>query len=224
VNPHASTEVGPGASTIWRGTHAGKVYTASLLTPDHGPALQRFFEANPTYYEIVEGGPPGPDEGTETFTQQPPAGWSWTAQHAIGFHDEAWRLVAMAHVVSDLPAPGVWHLGFFMVAGDHHGSGLSPTLFDALQAWVTAQAGARWLRLGVVAANPRALAFWRRCGFTETRQREGVQLGRLTHQLHVMVKPLTSTPGQAASGTTTPNTWLDDYRAHVPRDHPDTKL
>ena len=79
-------------------------------------------------------------------------------------------------------------------------------MYAAYEAWASTQ-GARWLRLGVVAANTRAEAFWRRQGYIEVRRREGYALGSLTHQLIVMVKPVL------------PNT-LAEFLLAVPRDRP----
>ena len=117
------------------------------------------------------------------------------------------RIVGELSVGIDLLAPGVFHLGFFIIESAQQGSGLAAEVHAAYEAWASAQ-GAPWLRLGVVAANKRAEAFWRRQGYIEVRRREGYALGSLTHQLIVMVKPVP------------PNT-LSDFLLAVPRDRPD---
>jgi ribosomal protein S18 acetylase RimI-like enzyme len=68
--------------------------------------------------------------------------------------------------------------------------------------------GAQWARLGVVAGNARAEKFWERLGYVEVRRRRGVQMGRRTHDVRVMVKPLAG--GRFAQ-----------YLSLVARDRPD---
>jgi hypothetical protein len=58
-----------------------------------------------------------------------------------------------------------------------------------------------------VAGNERAERFWSACGYSQVRLREGLQMGRRTNTVRVMVKLL-------AGGS------FDDYLALVPRDRP----
>jgi GNAT superfamily N-acetyltransferase len=169
--------------------------------------LQRFFEENPAYFCAVEGEPAGPDAAHEAIHDPLPAGWPYTKKWVIGYVDSAGQLVAMADVTSDLLAPGVWHIGLFIVATARHGSGDAQALFAGLQAWALAN-GAQWLRLGVVQGHARAERFWQQQGFVQTRVREGVQMGQLTNKIVVMFKPLTG-------GTTA------GYLQCVPRDRAD---
>ena len=78
-------------------------------------------------------------------------------------------------------------------------------MYDALERWMRS-GGARWLRLGVIADNPRAGRFWEKAGYREIRTREAVRMGQRTHLLRVMMKPL-------AGGSD------DEYLQLVPRDH-----
>jgi len=176
------------------------------LTPDREPQLQRFFEANPEYYEIFYGEPPVPGEAHEEIHGELPAGWSFTKKWLIGYLDAAGEMVAMANVVSDLLAPRVWHIGYFLVATSRHGTGLAHELYRGLERWAL-ENGAEWLRLGVVVGNVRGERFWAAHGFLETRTRDGVVYRKRTHTLRVLYKPL-------AGGT------LEEYRALVPRDRP----
>ena len=171
------------------------------------PLLQRFFDANPDYFVIVNGEPAAPNEAHEEIHGELPAGWSFSKRWLIGYVDADGALVAMANVVSDLLAPGVWHVGLFMVAASQHGTGLAQTLHRGLESWALAN-GARWLRLGVVQGNARAERFWQSQGYVETRTREGVAMGKRVNTLRVMVKPLTG-------GT------LPQYLALIERDRPE---
>lgn len=177
------------------------------LIPDREALLQRFLEANPEYYENFYGEPPGPDEAHREIHEPLPAGWSFTRKWLIGYLDASGELVAMAHVVSDLIAPKVWHIGFFLIATSRHGSGLAQALYAGLERWMFAS-GAEWLRLGVVAGNARGEGFWASCGFLETRTRHDMPYRKRTHTMRVLYKAL-------AGGT------LEEYRTLVPRDRPE---
>ena len=151
--------------------------------------LQRFFEANPLYFDTVNGEPPAPRAAHEIFHRLPPDDMSFTRKWLMGFRDEVGALIAMGDVIEDLMADDVWHVGLFIVATKLHGAGAARTLYDALERWMKA-GGARWLRLGVVAGNTRAERFWEKCGYRETRIREGVRMGERLHTLRMMMKPL----------------------------------
>ena len=176
------------------------------LGVDDIPRLQRFYEANPQYFVAVNGEPPGPREAHDEIHGELPAGWSYSQQWMLGFADAAGELAAMANVVTDLLAIGVWHIGLFIVATARHGNGDAQQLYDALERW-SRDNGAQWLRLGVVSGNERAERFWKRQGFVAVRLRDGVETGRLRNSLRVMVKPLAGRP-------------LDEYLAMVERDRP----
>lgn len=176
------------------------------LTPADAPALQAFFEANPLYFHAVGGQPPQPDEALSEITDRPPAEMPYGRVWVFGFEDDTGQLAAMAGVIENLLAPGVWHIGIFIVATARHGRGDAQRLHAAIVDWARAN-GAQWMRLGVVLGNERAERFWRRCGYTELRQREGIVMGRLTQTVRVMVKPLTGLP-------------IEQYLERVERDRP----
>lgn len=171
------------------------------------PLLQRFFEANPLYFMTAHGEPARPNEAHEEIHDAMPAGWAFTKKWVIGYLDANDEVVALANVVTDVLSPGVWHIGTFIVATSRHGTGEAQVLHRGLDAWARAN-GARWLRLGVVVGNRRGERFWEQLGYVETRKREGVEMGKLTNTLRVMVKPLDD------------NT-LDAYLARIERDRPD---
>jgi len=174
------------------------------MAPAEVPRLQRFFEANPEYFLAVEGAPPGPDAGREAYGSKPPAEWPWDRKIVLGFEDASGALVAMADVIANLFSKGIWHVGLYIVATPLHGTGAARTMYQAMESWMRSQ-GADWSRLNVVVGNARAERFWRSMEYMEVRQRHGVEMGRRTHDLRVMVKPLT---GRG----------MDDYFARVKRD------
>jgi hypothetical protein len=95
----------------------------------------------------------------------------------------------------------------YRVATARHGSGDAQRLHEGIERWASDH-GARWLRLGVVSGNSRAERFWESMGYMQVRTREGVAMGKLTHTLRVMVKPL--------RGHT-----IEELLSLVPRDRPD---
>jgi GNAT superfamily N-acetyltransferase len=171
------------------------------------PLLQRFFVENPVYFIANHGEPAGPDEAYEEIHEALPPGWPYTKKWVIGYRTPGGSLAAMANVVSDLLAPTVWHIGTFIVATPRHGSGDAQALYQELESWARGN-GARWLRLGVVSGNARAERFWERQGFTQTRVRVGVSMGKLSNTVRVMFKAL-------AGGS------MQEYLALVERDRPD---
>ena len=183
---------------------------AGLATVELGladaPLLQRFFDDNPAYFLAVQGEPAGPGEAREEIVGLPPAGWAFTKKWVIGFVDDLGRLAAMAEVITDLLAPGVWHIGLFIVASERHGQGLAQVLVDELEAWARAHGGG-WMRLGVVEDNVRAERFWASRGYVPVRTRGGYRMGSRVNVIRTMVKPL-------AGGT------LAAYLDRVERDRP----
>lgn len=171
------------------------------------PRLQCFLELNPEYYFAVSGQPPSATEAHEEIHGALPEGWPFSKKWILGVLDETDSLVGMANVVADLLAPGVWHIGLFVVATRLHGKGVAHSLFAQLESWMLAS-GARWLRLGVVEGNLRAERFWERLAFREVRKRGEVKMGRRVNTLRVMAKPL-------AGGTPL------EYLTLVARDRPE---
>jgi GNAT superfamily N-acetyltransferase len=190
------------------GLFGSSVYTCLELSEDDVGRVQRFFEANPEYHLAVTGAPPGPGAAREEFDSLPPPDWQCGKRWLLQFVDGRGDIAAIADVIADLIAPGVWHVGLFVVATSLHGSGAAHALYESLEAWMR-EGGARWLRLGAVVGNTRAERFWQRVGYTEVRQREGIAMGERVNTVRVMVKPLTR--GR-----------MDEYLALVSRDRPES--
>jgi len=171
------------------------------------PLLQAFFDANPEYFLTIQGERAAPNEAHEEIHGELPAGWPYTKKWVLGYVDASDSLIALANLVSDILAPGVWNVSTFIVATDRHGTGDAQRLYRSLEAWAQ-RGGAKWLRLGVVQGNTRAERFWQSVGYVQTRLRGGVQFGRQTRTLRVMYKPL-------AGGT------LEQYLSLIARDRPE---
>ncbi len=171
------------------------------------PLLQAFFDANPEYHVTVSGAPAGPGDAREDFHAMPPAEWPCARKWVLLFVNEEGAVVGMADILADLFAPGIWHVGTFIVATRLHGSGAAQAMYAGLERWMK-DSGARWSRLGVVECNLRGERFWRQVGYREVRQRRDYALREKRHLLRVMAKPL----GRAD--------W-DRYFEEVPRDLPE---
>jgi RimJ/RimL family protein N-acetyltransferase len=181
------------------------------LTEADLPALQRLFESNARYFELISGQGPRADEAAQEFAELPPADMPYRRLWKLGFftsdHGDA-ELAGMASVISDFIAPAVGHVGLFMLAAEHQGQGAALASYAALERWMQHSEGAQWLRLGIIVGNTRAERFWARCGYGQMRERGPVSYGLRQNMLRVMMKPLT---GGAAA----------DYLARVARDRPD---
>ena len=177
------------------------------ITQELEPELQCFFDANPEYFLALFGEPAGPNEAHEEIHGEHLTGWSFTKKWLIGYMDERNAMVAMASVISDLLAPSVWHINLFIVETSRHGTGAARALYQGLEAWAASN-GAAWLRLGVVQGNVRAERFWESLGYVQARTRGGIEMGKLTNTLRVMVKPL-------GGGS------LEHYLSLVERDRPE---
>lgn len=190
-------------------------WRAVALDEADAPALQRFFDDNPLYFETVTGQPAQLGDAVTELQECPPEGWPYTAVWRIGFQRveapvmgpaPAASIDAMAHIVADLLAPGVWHLGLFIVATTWHGRGAAPLLHDGLSRWAIGQ-GARWMRLGVVVGNARAERFWAACGYQPVARRTGIPAGARLNDVTIMARALTGEP-------------IDRYFALIERDRP----
>jgi len=195
-------------------------------------AWQAFYDANPEYFLTINGRLPPPDLAAEEFEEVPPPHLGFSRQWRLGLYETGLQgetvprgmtgaaavapgpasapLAGAAMVTADLCAPGVWHLGLFIVATRLRGSGAAHGTYAALEAWVRRQ-GARHLRLGVVVGNTPAERFWARQGYRELRQREGIDTGGRVNTVRVLLKPL----GDEG---------IEAYLQAVPRDRPESTL
>lgn len=180
------------------------------LIPEEIGAVQVLFDANPDYFVRIGGQPPRPDEAQMEFDEPLPSNLTFGARWFAGVFDRSAVLRGVMTVVSDLSAPGVWHIGLFFIEGALRGTGAALELHGAFEAHAKAS-GAGWLRLAVIAGNAPAERFWAKCGYRQVRTRPFVVASGETRQARVMVKPL-------AAGT------LEEYLQLVPRDAPESTL
>ena len=172
-----------------------------LLADSDAPLLQTFLDQNPAYFITVQGTPAESDEAEREITDLPPTGYPYDEKYVIGYTNQSanqsanqsGELIAVANMITDLFAPTVWHLATFYLATDRHGTGQAGILYCSLEQWAIAH-GARWMRLGVVVGNTRAVRFWSRCGFQPMRVRSAVCsavcTGQVERDILVMCKSL----------------------------------
>lgn len=184
---------------------------ARELRREELPALQAFFDTNPEYFQTINGRLAKPDEAAQEFDDLPPPHLRFGRRWVLGFFEPSGAIAGLTVVLGDFSVPGVWHVSLFMLASSLHGRGQGQAAYRALEDWMSVQ-GAQWLRLGAVLGNAKAERFWGRQGFTELRQRHGIDTGGRLNTVRVYAKPLRA------------GAVLDDYLRLMPRDHPASTL
>ena len=79
--------------------------------------------------------------------------------------------VGQANFLEENPDDGMPWLGLLMIAAPHQRQGLGREAFEALAAHFRSTYGWQALRLGVLAPNTAALAFWQALGFEQVEEK-----------------------------------------------------
>ena len=139
-----------------------------LLTGDatEMAALQCVLEAAPGYFETVIGSPPGAAEAQSTFTALPP-GKSYADKFVWGLYS-AEAMIGCADVIRGYPVREKAVVGLLLLAEPWQRRGLGRAFAALLEQVIADWPEITTLRLGVVGANTRALAFWRGLAYSET--------------------------------------------------------
>jgi GNAT superfamily N-acetyltransferase len=137
----------------------------------HAPLLQRFFDDD---LPASSRRPARRTRSRNSTACRPPAGVH--EEMGSGWSDADGRLAAMAEAIGDLLAPGVRHVGLFIVATSRRGRGDAQALVGEPEARARGK-GAQWLRLDVVAGNTRAERFRAARGLVAMRTRGGCRTG-----------------------------------------------
>ena len=124
--------------------------------------LQALFERCPDYFLLHEGRPPVASEARDEWDSVPD-GSPRSHLHVLGV--SAPDLVGVVEVLRDWPRPGTWNIGLLLLEPATRGRGLGDRVIQAVDAWA-ARCGAHTLRITVIPANTRGMAFWKRLGFT----------------------------------------------------------
>jgi GNAT superfamily N-acetyltransferase len=152
-------------ATVSLGTQA---LTVRLLTghPAEMAALQCVLEAAPSYFQTVTGAPPRGALAQATFTALP-AEKTYADKFVWGLYaDDA--MIGCADVIRGYPVPEKAVIGLLLLAErwQRHGIGraFAALIEQAIAAWPEVTV----LRIGIVATNTGALAFWRKQGYSGT--------------------------------------------------------
>jgi RimJ/RimL family protein N-acetyltransferase len=134
--------------------------------PGEMAALQAVLEAAPRFFECTTGLPAGAAEAQSEVTALPP-GKTYDDKFVWGLYaDDA--MIGCADVVRGWNTREKAIIGLLLLAEPWQGRGLGRAFAALVEDAVAAWPEITTLRLGVVATNHDAHAFWRRLGFRET--------------------------------------------------------
>lgn len=143
-------------------------FALRLLTgqPAEMAALESVLEEAPTYFQSVTGTPPGGAEAQSTFTALPP-GKTYDDKFVWGLYSGD-AMIGCADVIRGYPVRESAVIGLLLLAEPWQRRGLGRAFAALLERRIASWPEIERLRLGVVASNPGALAFWRKLGYRET--------------------------------------------------------
>jgi GNAT superfamily N-acetyltransferase len=125
--------------------------------------IQQLFEADPEYFEIVHGAPPGPAEFQSLLTELAP-GKTYDDKFVYSVLSGDEKICAVADMVRNYPEDGIWFVGLLFVARDRRGAGLGTRLVEAICGHIAAHDG-HAVRIAVAKNHRNAMQFWARAGF-----------------------------------------------------------
>lgn len=134
--------------------------------PGEMAALQAVLEAAPRYFETITGLPPGAAEAQSTVTALPEGkGYDDKFVWAL-YEDDA--MLGCADVIRGWNTREKAIIGLLLLAEQWQGRGLGRAFATLVEQRIAAWPEITTLRLGVIATNVGALAFWRKLGYRET--------------------------------------------------------
>ena len=158
-------------------------------------ALQRVLEAAPAYFQRVTGGPPGPAEAQSTFTALPPEK-TYDDKRVWGLY-RGETMIGCADVIRGYPVREKAVIGLLLLAEARQRRGVGRAFAALIEQAIAAWPEILRLRLGVVASNPGALAFWRTLGYRETGEVKRAAPG-FAREVIVLEKPIPRAPASGA--------------------------
>jgi RimJ/RimL family protein N-acetyltransferase len=181
------------------GNQSGPLSNTDALTlrpltgqPAEMAALQCVLEAAPAYFETVTGGPPGGAEAQSTFTALPP-GKNYDDKFVWGLY-EGEVLIGCADVIRGYPVREKAVIGLLLLAEPWQRRGLGRAFATLIEQAIAAWPEIRRLRIGVVASNGGALAFWRKLGYSATGEIKTAGPG-FVREVIVLEKPIATRSG-----------------------------
>jgi GNAT superfamily N-acetyltransferase len=160
-----------------------------LLTgrPAEMAALQCVLEAAPAYFQTVTGAPPRGALAQGTFTALPPDK-TYADKFVWGFYSGD-AMIGCADVIRGYPVREKAVIGLLLLAEPWQRRGLGRVFAALIEQAIAAWPEIAVLRIGIVATNTGALAFWRKQGYTGTGEVKPAAAGFVADTI-VLEKPL----------------------------------
>jgi len=128
--------------------------------------VETIVRAAADYYLIVQGTPAPPEEVDEFFNAVPP-GYALKDLFPVGFYADG-RMVGIGGLLKGWNAPDKAMIGLLVLDPAVRGKGYGGAAVRLMEEMARSWSDIRRLRVGVVACNTNALAFWRRVGYVDT--------------------------------------------------------
>ena len=119
-----------------------------------------------------------------------PPGRTTADKFMFGLFNDENRIAGLITADRDWPEAGGWWISLLLIDPTERGTGIAADFVHAFFKWVEGQ-GAQHIGLAVFEENKRADRFWRALGFEYVRSTEPRNIGKKTHVLHVMRRPMT---------------------------------
>jgi GNAT superfamily N-acetyltransferase len=146
----------------------GGALTLRLLTGQRAEmaALQCVLEAAPGYFHSITGLPPGDSEAQSMFTALPPDK-IYADKFVWGLYSGE-AMIGCADVIRGYPVVEKAVIGLLLLAQAWQRRGLGRAFAALIEQAIADWPEVNRLRIGVVASNEGALAFWRKQGYVAT--------------------------------------------------------
>jgi RimJ/RimL family protein N-acetyltransferase len=134
--------------------------------PAEMAALQRVLEAAPAYFLSITGSPPGSAAAQSTFTALPP-GKGYDDKFVWGLYCGD-AMIGCADVIRGYPVRESAMIGLLLLAEGWQHRGIGRAFAMLVEQRIASWPEITRFRIGVVASNAGAFAFWRKLGYRET--------------------------------------------------------
>lgn len=138
-----------------------------VLTEDEAEDVAELYARCADYFQLQDGEAATLADVIEMFSDVPDEK-SAMDQTVLGWRDDG-RLYALAAILRDFPADGIWYLGFMIVDPAKRRQGIGRSIYQTIEQWAAGR-GAREMRLSVLEVNEGADRFWRSLGYKELRR------------------------------------------------------
>jgi RimJ/RimL family protein N-acetyltransferase len=155
--------------------------------PAEMAALQCVLEAAPAYFQTVAGTLPGGAEAQSTFTALP-LGKTYDDKFVWGLYSGD-AMIGCADVIRGYPVRESAVIGLLLLAEQWQRRGLGRAFAALIEQAILSWPEILRLRIGVVASNASALAFWRKLGYRETGEIKAAHSG-FVREVIVLEKPV----------------------------------